>query len=263
MSDQPSWVRKLDRAQHHFADLQAWINGLPPPDPHLGYLRVGVHDDPEYRFRYFCNVIAPGIDDCSVILGDCLFNIRSALDHVAVSSVPAAYQKEAQFPIMRQMPIDAARAADGATEKVSTWRRQTKGMTAVVLAYVESCQPWHQAARDGTEPDDHPLAALAKLQNADKHRQLNLVASGLLEPRLTVIDEGIRKPIEIDRPGYLLENGTPILSANETMDVHLMGVPEIVVSTGLNEPYRKLAEVQKIIKAARIITAEIARLNSA
>jgi hypothetical protein len=177
-----SWTLKVERADHHFADLKrglaAYTNddrydlvaadASPPCKEHGGTcwdytLRMNWQPD-------------PGL---AIIAGDVLFNLRSALDHVAVALVPPKRRGKAQFPIEAE-PIwerKNRRFVIRSPEGRRRFRTYTRGMPDEAVALIKRLQPYNGIA-DGV--DQEVLYQLNRLNNGDKHRQLIVVVGGLL-----------------------------------------------------------------------------------
>jgi hypothetical protein len=111
----------------------------------------------------------------SLIVGDCVHNLRSALDHlvyqlVIASGVTPKERNNLQFPICF---------------KPSQWETnggsKLLGMKPEWQRAVENLQP-HKRRNEPTIAGQHPLEVIATLDNTDKHRELHLaaVASAML-----------------------------------------------------------------------------------
>lgn len=101
----------------------------------------------------------------SAVIGDCVHNLRTALDHlawqlvVANGGVPREGRGGTQFPIVLKRP------KDGTHPRVAV----AGGVSAKALSAIEALQPFHRR-----DPENHPLAILTRLDNTDKHRTLLL-----------------------------------------------------------------------------------------
>lgn len=97
-----------------------------------------------------------------IIIGDMLYNVRSALDHLiyqlVLSNPPNTPNKKTAFP------IHADRQSFDSIKKL-----RLKGVPVKAAALVEALQPY--AGRE------NPLLMLDKLHNVDKHRTLNVVTA--------------------------------------------------------------------------------------
>jgi hypothetical protein len=103
----------------------------------------------------------PADPQWSAIIGDCLHNLRSALDYLAWQLVLASGSTPTSrtgFPIRHKRADRAAMAIDGLAN-------------ATILKVVESLQPYH-GLDVGTQ-----LGRLHRLDIADKHRQLLVAAA--------------------------------------------------------------------------------------
>lgn|GEM_PF-1917404 len=99
-----------------------------------------------------------------VMLGECVHNLRSALDHLVcqLTLLDGGTMEDCaqtQFPIASKCKAQFDRMADRRIPGLSEWHR----------AMVRRAQPY----RAGDSAWKHPLAILADLSNADKHRLIN------------------------------------------------------------------------------------------
>jgi hypothetical protein len=148
---------KLDRAGEHLQALDAAtaeffeskpyeIAGHFEPDTNQWIVTVKPFTDPPLRI--------------GVILGDYLFNLRSALDHLVcqfalLDTGGAATCERTQFPICS--------SPTNFVNKQGTW---LLGLSPGHVADIERLQPYHRGAQAG----DHFLSILNEFNNVDKHR---------------------------------------------------------------------------------------------
>jgi hypothetical protein len=112
-------------------------------------------------------------DDLSLAVGEYVYSVRSALDHLAYQlavlhtgdPLPASVAKASQFPIAKSGPHFRRIAAT-----------QLKGVSAQARAAIERLQPYHRQKM----PDAKALTLLNDLCNVDKHRMLHPTASMLV-----------------------------------------------------------------------------------
>jgi hypothetical protein len=147
-----------------------------------------------------------------VILGDCVHNLRSALDHLIcqVTLLDGGTMDdcaEAQFPIASKSEQQFENMAD---------RRLPACFSDKHRAMVREPQPFHA----GEGAPRHPLSVLADLSNADKHRVLNTSVSFMDSDAKEVLDRLVASYQGGDEPspvhswwmvkrGQHLEQGTP------------------------------------------------------
>jgi hypothetical protein len=170
--DLTSVFAKLDRAEEHLHAVQGeiaqWNNscryesfperGSQTARVGVAVLRVGP-DPPTTRW--------------AVIIGDCLSNIRSALDHLIYSFAkfnaandPSPDIESLAF-VIADSPEDFRKAAKG----------RLKGFKEGFVDLVESFQPYQRK-----HPVLPPLLALIRdLSNADKHRLLQVAGAGVAQ----------------------------------------------------------------------------------
>jgi hypothetical protein len=200
-------VEKFNRSKVQFDELRsemdAFFNSDPRPHSSVGAFdtdtwewveRFQIREQPPLRF--------------GVILGDCVQNLRSCLDHVIwqVTRLDGgAPDNETQFPI--------ASKSEAQFEKMSD--RRIPGLSADHRELVKRAQPYHR----GEQAPLHPLSVLAELSNTDKHQVLNPTFSvvqgdvGNMLDRLIESYKGDRpSPVEgffMAQAGTRLEHGTP------------------------------------------------------
>lgn len=154
---------KIDRSQHHFVDLHERIrlaldvsdrNNTPP----------AYKAEVEGQFVIIKRDKGEPLDPTlPLIAGDCIHNLRSALDHLVyqlaiLNGCGTKGARNTLFPICIS-PVDFA---DIAKRKVAPF------VSSTALAEIEDVQPY----RTTNMPDTAPLWHLAQIDNADKHRVL-------------------------------------------------------------------------------------------
>lgn len=99
----------------------------------------------------------------AAIFGDCIFNYRSALEHLVYSLVEeggGVPDRDTSFPLR--------------TEERPSYGRPILGLSAAALALIEQFQPFNSGHNRDTQ---HVLGVLQELNNADKHRQMSIVGA--------------------------------------------------------------------------------------
>lgn len=175
----PSYLLKLARAERHLAEFDGLVADFArqAPPPALEVQDTGAEGDARYVYRL---ALSRPPDDWPgpLVAGDVLFNLRSALDHIAV--VLAAGKRSVTFPIT-SFDIDEVDATGRYrhSDARRSFRNFVNGIPDDAVAVIKQAQPYN-AARPGEDPKDHCLAVLRLLQNADKHRGLLAVAPQLV-----------------------------------------------------------------------------------
>jgi hypothetical protein len=156
--DKPSLAdaqAKLCRARKHLADLKGQIEAFRQTRPYRMALEGDI-DNGEYAviFRPL-----PLPKEIALTIGDCIANLRSALDHLvyAVAWLDSGTpQDDTQFPIT------------DSPEKFESAKRRGRlaGMSDEHVAYIELLQPyngggWLATLRDLSNPDKHMHVVVA------------------------------------------------------------------------------------------------------
>jgi len=213
-----SWDLKLDRADHHLTYVAGIVARFSDSHPYeavdTGYRKGHVR---KYKLR----MTAQPDEMLAVIVGDVIHNLRSALDHLVVAAVPNNRRGKAGFPIYNTSPF----GVDGMVldnEVGEGWTKLTKGLSDPLLAVVKSQQPFEPPDQEvldfcrdnGLDPRDvNGLSLLGRFDNADKHRELLPVASGIDGGTVTV-RHGDLDPIEHRLLDGFREDGTELIKVN-------------------------------------------------
>ncbi len=188
----------------------------------------------------------------AIIVGDCVHNIRSALDHLVFQLACVNKNGKVEFPHRVQFPIvDTAVAyAKEAKKWLSEVRKDHQ--TAI-----ESYQPYHGGAGrpdSWSGPYIHQLALLQQLSNWDKHRLLNpvLIIPAGAEIRLP-LGIGLNLPEIISLGDF--QRSSPFRNAGERLEIgveiyrgKLLGadVPSTIPNAGYVIPHIALEEKRPI-----------------
>jgi hypothetical protein len=254
-------VAKFNRAKQQFDVLRHEIGAFSDQDPEPHSSR-GYFDTKTWEWIERFQVRKAPPLRWGVILGDCVHNLRSALDHLicqltlldggtmddcAQTQFPIASKSEAQFEAM-------------ANHRIPCLSKRHR-------ALVKKAQPYH--AGDGAA--SHPLDILAELSNADKHRILNPTFSVLKSDSRAILDR-LPRMYQGDGPSpveswWMLQRGSRLehdadwfrivfdrASLAERVDVEMDGFLRVGIAfgeMGLDaDSYRHVAEyVLRIIEA--------------
>ena len=218
---------KLARAEKHIETRRTpdWIlrtkhmRHSPKPNPETNEIDAFVHlPDPPQAI--------------SLILGDAVHNMRSALDHLVYQLVIA----NAVLPTDKTMfPI--CDTEEGFLSQAYK-RRRLIGVTHEPFAHIQAVQPYNLRKRGG-QFQTHPLWILDKLENIDKHRRIATTA-GLAVGAHTTITTGTGevRTHSHDIGTVRLRDGAKLLSfAPPTHSERTMEVKGLLMTTvAFNEP---------------------------
>jgi hypothetical protein len=185
---------KLRRAEEHIHAFGE--ESVPYLNSH--FCHIDFKGDGDFR-RYFLVVDEPPPLRLSAILEDAVHNIRSSLDHLAWQLVLVNGQQPTNrtvFPIFE---------TDAAYQKQKTLI--VKGMPPKALTLIDELQPYF----GGRTPLNDPLWFLYQLDNADKHRTLNLTQGRLVPAVVSIITQKSRvEPVTV--AGGVVHNGAEVAS---------------------------------------------------
>ena len=221
-------LKKIERANEHIENLSAEVNSF------LGLCGYKVRRDFEGDPPSFVVTVEevnfpPVPNQFSIIAGEVVYHLRSALDHLIFELIRANRREpsgENMWPVLSQ-------------KRESILKTKIKGVSPTAFKLIESHQPYSL----GTSYKEHPLWRLNKLNNWDKHNFLirTFVAQphGLVfewidsNGKLTGASQYTSSDVE---PGHKFSWG-PALGIRPGMDIEIKSKPRIVFEdiTGLPE----------------------------
>lgn len=183
MRTRESFSLKLDRAYEHLNTFEdeasAWVNTEPcgvvdEPDPEGPVHPTG--DVQPRRIRV--NRVSEVPERLSILIGDCVFNLRSALDHLAFALAraytPSMSDKQlagSEFPIFGPEEMTA-----------DTEKRKIGCVDPAACAAIKGLQPYN--GKDAYLA--HPLWQIHQLNRIDKHRTLTICRADPQDRRLCI-----------------------------------------------------------------------------
>jgi hypothetical protein len=167
----PGVTVKLQRALEHFQALNAEVRDF--FDAHKDTRPVHPEVDIAEEVIRLRILMPPPPLMMSGIVGDCVANLRSSLDHLVCELAQRQGNdcKQTEFPIFLKESVYRETARNGRPTRRSGLAKVSP-INARAQTIIEGLQPYHRL--DGS-PDSHPLWLLHELSNEDKHRQLSLV----------------------------------------------------------------------------------------
>ena len=238
------WWLKFKRAQHHMVDIRREARRYARAHPYRTVpIRQPQHYDGVQRFRL--EITEQPDPAIAIILGDFIHNLRSALDHVVVAATsPRSKRGDAGFPIATENPW--ATDANGKyvfrdpQRRKSIWKA-INGVPLLAQAVIIGAQPYRVP-----DPEKDVLAVLNRLENADKHRELITIGSGLVWPRIIVVrpDDTLVSPPLGYGYGQFVPDGAEIhltvpLPTNTRVKMEFSGTPAVSIKVtpgGHNQP---------------------------
>ena len=197
-----------------------------------------------------------------VLIGDCIYNLRSALDHLVWSMI---FQHTGRMADWSEFPIflDGGRypKVDKKGKPVRTsGLAKVEGLPDGAKACIESLQPYNR--KDGP-PDLHPLWLLHQISNHDKHRLVNIAHASITSGYLAIKGLGHGKVERFGLPIGALEDGAevgkirPMLGYTLEPEVEVKGEFTPGITFGKEGPGRGLPVTDTIIDIQKLIEFEI------
>lgn len=165
---------KLDRAYEHLMTVHREIEAFFELQPYRFTRERGL-DGTDYIIR--ANVVQEPPELLPLIIGDCLQNMRSALDHLAWALAKAKVGGEpprhTAFPIYLTSDVFHERTKTGKLSPRSGLHK-IGAIRPEAQAIIEELQPYHRGEFDA---DTDPLWVLNELARIDRHQTLSLIGS--------------------------------------------------------------------------------------
>jgi hypothetical protein len=176
MSGLDEILTKFERAHEHLnilnKEIERFIKGKP-----CGHTsKREPKGECEYDVIVRVQIKTPPPIRLSVIIGEILYHIRSALDHLVYQLTLAngvtdeKILDSCEFPIFDKPTKFTLTRKSGERDPKSGLYKM-RGVDAMAQAIIEGLQPYHSGANITT----HPLWVLHQLCNIDKHRRLCLI----------------------------------------------------------------------------------------
>ena len=242
-----SWWLKFKRAQHHMVDIRREAKRYASTHP---YRTVPIRQLQRYDNiqRYKLEIVQQPDPVVAVMLGDFVHNLRSALDHVVVAAThPHSKRKNAGFPISTEnlwARDSKRRYIVRDTERRKSFRRAIDGLPSEAQAIVIRAQPYFLPHR----AHENILDIISRLENADKHRELITVGTGLEKPMIIVTAPGeriVRPPTGLGPNQFLRDDAeikirVPVpFTTNPEVRMEFRGTASVSIKIahgGRNEP---------------------------
>lgn len=156
-----SFIEKLDRANEHLkklrAELSRWVKSRP----------YGITDELDTKSGdnvLYARMLRPAPPIIATVVGDCLYNLRSSLDHL-VYCLAARNQNR---PLT---DAEVTTCAFPICQRPQEFYKRGRGRIRLLATEPQTVIERLQPCRTGN-PTAHPLWILEKLNNIDKHRRL-------------------------------------------------------------------------------------------
>ncbi len=173
---------KLRRAAHHFNEAQDLLRAYKNPPPYM----IRREENPAVGLSFWITLKRKPDDDIALAAGDCIHNLRSALDHIIYELSCHHRRKkhvgDTAFPILGD-PDDWDQRGD------MSGAHKLRAIPDAARAHIELLQPYHKQQDWGFWRRE-ALLQLHQLDIADKHRKLNLAFANVPEHSVLYFHSG-------------------------------------------------------------------------
>jgi len=249
----PSYTAKLRRAEKHLVELEGEITKFSDTHPYevcASKKRKGQGTNHFVRFTR-----SPENTDIPIVAADVIYNVRSAMDHLACGLVPSKNRDSVSFPVLYQgvwePPIKGENRQR--TQDRGRWDTCTREMRPEAIAHIQKLQP-PNPRRDN---EVNILFALNNLCNKDRHEKLPAVISSLADVQVFYVDAqgephiGRDPRVRGDSPARL-EDGAKINVPEGAVDVKVVGTADIAIRiAALQADFQLLSGLSRAIKVVR------------
>jgi len=236
-----SWWTKLWRAECHLKYVNREMRRYSGRNPYRVVRVVREADDERNVWQY--NLVVTDRPDpmLSAMIGDCVHDIRCALDHVVTAHVPPKFSRASNFPIRLKDPWE--KNADGGfvypDKERAGFDGAIEGLGERATALIKALQPY---ASHFDPMLDH-LAIVNELDNSDKHRQITTLLEGIEGVSTRVLLRGVDITDDLRRNNSILDTdgmvapGTPVTRfrlldptiMEPDVDVKVEGTAKVVI----------------------------------
>jgi hypothetical protein len=235
----PSYIAKLDRAQHHLDELKEAINAFGGSGTEAASRPYTITRSRESRrmvdrLEFTRSVVNT---DIPLIAADAIYNLRSGLDHLMTALSPAG--RNPIFPIFFRGVADPP--VDGENDQRIKLRERWVSDTAHVAPHAVELLKRLQPPDEPTHAESpHGLRLLNQLSNKDRHTRLPLVADGVegLIINWRMPDGHLQQALARPDADHLIEDGAKLSNVPQGAEYEACyGPVHIVIKTPLSNEH--------------------------
>jgi hypothetical protein len=227
----PSFILKGSRAEKHLHDLKIEIDKW--ADTHPYEVRTTHYRKRDVHNLRFTSQPPPEI---GLIAADCIHNLRSGLDHLMASLVPAAKRSSVYFPIYFAGVWDSPVPGEETerTKARGRWNSDTEKVRPEAVAILKSLQP-AEGARDDDDPEINAFLFLNHASTKDRHQKLPLVFSALRGIQLQWKDPEGNTRVDVPpiRDRDMAQDGAELQYPPGAMEMKVAGTPFVALKIAL------------------------------
>jgi hypothetical protein len=250
---------KLGRAARHFNEASALLADYKNPRP----FAIRRDENPDTGLSFWITLKRKPPDEIALAAGDCIHNLRSALDHIVYEL--SCHHRQQQhvggtaFPVLTDPTNWDERDGKGKL-RTSSGLHKLRAVPELALKRIELHQPYH-----GLEPmfwTRERLLHVHQLDIADKHRNLNLAVANVPENSVLYGHDGPPQKVIHVHKGRLNEaEDTLLLRFDPSVDVNVEVQPyafvEVVFADRPVEDWEVRSTLQNLVIGVNAVLSEI------
>ena len=225
----PSHRLKLYRADQHIEHIESIAEPLRERHEYPAIESMQSQRKGGHRWDYRLDLSSEQPPEMlPILIGDYLFNVRRALDHLIVAIAPRKYRHKVSFPILTRDPLASDKTGRDYldAEAAARWLSLAKCLPDDCITALKALQPGDRWPRyTATEPRTMPSRCSAPSRMPTSIRELVNTLAGLSKVELHL--DG-----EITYVVPIFQNRTIVVRDRRKVDVKVKGVPLLGLARG-------------------------------
>jgi len=250
---------KLGRAARHFKEAQTLLTAYKSPDPY----EIRREENPNTGLSFWITLTKKPPDDIALAAGDCVHNLRSALDHIVYELSCHTAKKHVgntEFPIFQDTRHWDAKDPKSGNFKTNSGCYKLREVPKAARDRIEMLQPYH--GLDAMYWTRERLLHVHQLDIADKHRNLNLAVANVPETGVAYGHDGPQMRVINVHKGRLNEGTeTLLLRFHPSVDLKVKVQPytflEVVFADAPVEGWEVGSTLQSLVVGVYAVAEEM------
>lgn len=180
---EPVYRLKVRRAEKHLQEVHTALSGYQGQHPCVAIRDLDGHPD---ALAYRAKISQLPDPYLPLVIGDCVHNLRVALDYGVIALAAGVYARDRFFPMYVEdiwaLDPNTGKEVKGTANLRKRFRAAIDGLHPEAATFIEGMQPYKR----GADAQLWPLAFIAGVDNADKHQELTAVAFGIEDAVMTI-----------------------------------------------------------------------------
>jgi hypothetical protein len=197
--NEPSYVRKADRAEFHIMDMTVQLAIFAAKVPYA--VTDPVKDRRGNRTCRLEFTESPG-PEIELLAGDIIYNLRASFDYLIGSLVPSGERSKVLCPVLREPVWEIPHVSTENKERTRNrdrWYSLARHIRSTDA--IEALKELMPLESRREHPKEHPLDLINRLSNKDRHQRLPIITWGLSDVRPKAVMRGSGAIVPVKFPG--------------------------------------------------------------